>query len=205
MKNIAVLASGRGTNFQAVIDGIESGFIRGRICCLITDNPSAYATERAAGAGIPVKIVDYSKFGSRSDYNSALRDAMDESGADLFVLAGYMRLLDPDTVRCFPGRMINIHPALLPSFKGLNAQRQAIEYGVKVSGCTVHFVDEEMDHGAIIMQCPVPVSGDDTEETLSERILAEEHKALRESVALFCGDRLEIIDRKVRILNKKDN
>jgi len=204
MKNIAVLASGRGSNFQAIIDGVESGLIKGRICCLITDNPSAYSIERANNAGITVRIVDFNEYEDRKDYNSALLKAMEESKADLFVLAGYMRLLDPDTVRRFPGKMINIHPALLPSFKGLHAHRQAIEYGVKISGCTVHFVDEEMDHGAIIRQSPVPVMDNDTEDSLSERILKEEHRALQESVALFCEDRLEIENRKVRILNKKE-
>ncbi|WP_084600726.1 phosphoribosylglycinamide formyltransferase [Methanolacinia paynteri] len=203
MKNIAVLASGRGTNFQAIIDGVDSGLIKGRICCLITDNPSAYSIERAEKAGIPVKVIDFSSFGSRTDYNSALRRRMEETGADLFVLAGYMRLLDDDTVRQFPGKMINIHPALLPSFKGLHAHKQAIEYGVKISGCTVHFVDEEMDHGAIIAQSPVPVMDDDTEDSLAERILKEEHKALQRSVALFCEDLLRIENRKVKILSAK--
>lgn len=203
MKNIAVLASGRGTNFQAIIDGVDSGSIRGKICCLITDNPSAYSIERAKNAGLAVRVVDCDKYQNRKDYNSALRKTMEETDADLFILAGYMRILDPDTVRQFSGKMINIHPALLPSFKGLHAQRQAIEYGVKITGCTVHFVDEEMDHGAIITQTPVPVMEDDTEETLSVRILEEEHKALLQSVALFCEDRLEIEDRKVRILDKQ--
>lgn len=200
MKNIAVLASGRGSNFQAIIDGVDSGSIKGRISCLITDNPSAYSIKRAEKAGIPVKVIDYGKYANRDDYNSAFRKAMEETGADLFVLAGYMRLLDNDTARQFSGKMINIHPALLPSFKGLHAQRQAIEYGVKISGCTVHFVDEEMDHGAIIMQTPVPVTDDDTEDSLSDRILEEEHKALRRSVALFCDDLLKIENRKVKIL-----
>jgi phosphoribosylglycinamide formyltransferase 1 len=205
MKNIAVLASGRGSNFQAIIDGVESGSIKGRISCLITDNPSAYSIKRAEKAGIPVKVIDYGKYANRNDYNSALRKAMEDAGPDLFILAGYMRLLDNDTVRKFPGKMINIHPALLPSFKGLHAQKQAIDYGVKISGCTVHFVDEEMDHGAIITQIPVPVLDEDTEDSLSDRILEEEHKALRESVALFCEDLLKIENRKVRILSGKED
>ena len=152
MKNIAVLASGRGSNFQAIIDGVEAGAIKGRLCRLIVDNPSAYSIERAKAAGIPVCIIDYSKYHERNEYNLELRKSMEDANADLFVLAGYMRILDPDTVRHFSGKMINIHPALLPAFKGLHAQRQAIEYGVRISGCTVHFVDEEMDHGAIIAQ-----------------------------------------------------
>ncbi len=201
MKNIAVLASGRGSNFQAIIDGVEAGAIKGRLCRLIVDNPSAYSIERAKAAEIPISIIDYSKYHERNEYNLELRKSMEDANADLFVLAGYMRILDPDTVRHFSGKMINIHPALLPAFKGLHAQRQAIEYGVRISGCTVHFVDEEMDHGAIIAQSHVPVFENDTEETLSERILEEEHKTLSESVALFCEERLKIENRKVRILD----
>ena len=125
---------------------------------------------------------------------------MEETNADLFILAGYMRLLDPETVKAFPGKMINIHPALLQSFKGLHAQRQALEYGVKVTGCTVHFVDEEMDHGAIIAQSPVPVLDGDTEDSLSERILQEEHKTLSKCIGLFCEDRLKINNRRVETL-----
>lgn len=203
MKNIAVLASGRGSNFQAIIDGVDQGSIKCRLCCLITDNPSAHSIKRAEEADIPVRIIDFKGYTDRKDYNTALCKAMEDTDADLFVLAGYMRILDTKTVRQFSGKMMNIHPALLPSFKGLHAQRQALEYGVKISGCTVHFVDEEMDHGAIIRQIPVPVMDDDTEESLSERILKQEHKALQESVALFCEDRLRIENRKVRILDKK--
>lgn len=197
MKRIAVLASGRGSNFQALIDRVADKTIPAEICCLITDNPQAYAIERAEQAGIPVKVVDMSTFSDRSVYNEALEAAMVEAEADLFILAGYMRLLSPATVRRFALKMINIHPALLPSFSGLHAQRQAIEYGVKVSGCTVHFVDEGMDSGPVILQRCVPVLDDDTEESLAERILVEEHEALPEAVRLFCMERLQVEGRRV--------
>lgn len=198
MKRIAVLASGRGSNFQALIDRVADMTIPAEICCLITDNPKAYAIERAEKAGIPVKVVDMSTFSDRSTYDSALEAAMVEEKADLFVLAGYMRLLSQETVRRFALKMINIHPALLPSFSGLHAHRQAIDYGVKIAGCTVHFVDEGMDSGPVILQRCVPVFDGDTEETLAERILVEEHDALPEAVRLFCMDRLQVEGRQVK-------
>jgi phosphoribosylglycinamide formyltransferase-1 len=200
MKKVAVLASGRGSNFQAVIDSVESGEIPA--CCsgLITDNPRASAIMRAEKAGIPVYLRDYSSYSTKESYEEALCSAMEECGADLFVLAGYMRILGSGIVRRFPGRMINIHPALLPSFSGLHAQRQALEYGVRVAGCTVHFVDEGMDSGPIILQSCVSVLDSDDEEALAERILAEEHKVLPRAIALFCQDRLRIVGRKVKIL-----
>lgn len=199
MKRIAVLASGRGSNFQALIDVVHEGRIPGRLIALLTDNPDAYAVVRARDAGIPVMIVDYMAHSSRTGYETALRDAMRQSDADLFVLAGYMRILDPGTVQEFRGRIINIHPALLPSFPGLHAQRQALAHGVKVAGCTVHFVDEETDHGPIILQACVPILEDDDEETLAERILLEEHRCLPEAVRLFCEGRIRIQGRQVRI------
>ncbi len=197
MKRIAVLASGRGSNFQAMIDAVKGGRIPGRIIALLTDNPEAYAKVRAAIAGIPVMIIDYRAYPSRMEYEAALREVMHNSGADLFVLAGYMRILDPSTVQEFRGRVINIHPALLPAFPGLHAQRKALSHGVKVAGCTVHFVDEETDHGPIILQACVPVLEDDNEETLSERILLQEHRCLPEAVRLFCEGRLRIDGRLV--------
>ncbi|HEX3001906.1 MAG TPA: phosphoribosylglycinamide formyltransferase [Methanoregula sp.] len=199
MKRIAVLASGRGSNFQAVIEAIYAGKIPATCVALITDNPSAYAIERAEKAGIPVSVVDFKSFPSRENYEQALLDAMRETRADLFVLAGYMRIVAPEIVRAFAGKMINIHPALLPSFTGLHAQRQAALYGVKISGCTVHFVDESLDGGPIILQKCVPVMDDDDEDSLAERILEQEHIAFPEAIRLFCEGRLEIVGRKVRV------
>lgn len=198
-KRIVVLASGRGSNFQAVIDAIANGEVPARCVALITDNPGAYAVVRAEKAGIPPVVVDYASFASREVYEQALLSAMQQQDADLFVLAGYMRILGKGIVQAFPGKMINIHPALLPSFTGLHGQRQAFEYGVKVAGCTVHFVDENLDCGPIILQRCVPVLESDDEETLAERILEQEHIAFAEAIRLFCEDRLEIDGRRVRI------
>jgi len=199
-KRIAVLASGRGSNFQAVIDAIGRGQVPAECAALITDNPEAYALERARRAGIPCRIIDYTAFSSREAYERALLPAMQETGADLFVLAGYMRILGASIVRAFPGKMINIHPALLPSFCGLHAQRQAVQHGVKVTGCTVHFVDESLDGGPIILQRCVPVLDSDDEDVLAERVLELEHACLPEAIRLFSEERLLIEGRRVRIL-----
>ncbi|MFA4861095.1 phosphoribosylglycinamide formyltransferase [Methanoregula sp.] len=198
-KRIAVLASGRGSNFQAMIDAIQACQIPADCVALITDNPKAYAIERAEKAGIPRIVIDYTSFPSREVYERALLSAMQEVNADLFVLAGYMRILGTSIVRAFPGKMVNIHPALLPSFTGLHAQRQAVEYGVKIAGCTVHFVDESLDGGPIILQGIVPVLDDDDEDSLANRILVQEHICFPEAVRLFCEDRLTIVGRKVII------
>lgn len=195
---IAVLASGRGSNFQALLDAIARKEIPATCTCLITDNPRAFAIERAKKGGVPVKIVDFASFRERGAFEEAIREAMREASADLYVLCGYMRLLDRKTVQEFRNRIINIHPALLPSFRGLHAQRQAVEYGVKVSGCTVHFVDEEMDAGPIILQACVPVKDQDDENSLAERILEQEHRILPEAVRLFCQGRLVLEGRRVR-------
>ncbi len=198
-KRIAVLASGRGSNFQAVIEAIATGDIPAACVALITDNPEAYAIERAQKAHIPVIVLDYASFPSKEEYEDALLAAMRQQRADLFVLAGYMRILGTAIVQVFPGKIVNIHPALLPSFTGLHAQRQAVVYGVKVAGCTVHFVDENLDCGPIILQKCVPVLRDDDEDSLADRILIEEHKCYPEAIRLFCEDRLEIAGRTVRI------
>lgn len=198
-KRIAVLASGRGSNFQAVIDAIQDGRVPAACVRLITDNPEAYAIERAHAADIPVTVVDYISFPGREAYERALLAAMRESNADLFVLAGYMRIVGKEIVQAFAGKMINIHPALLPAFPGLHGQRQAIDHGVKVAGCTVHFVDDSLDGGPIIVQRCVTVPEGDTEDALAERILSQEHRCLPEAIRLFCEDRLVIEGRRVRI------
>lgn len=199
-KRIAVIASGRGSNFQAVIDAIVKEKIPAICVALITDNPEAYAIERAKKVGIPVTIIDYSSFYTRDMYERTLLSAMEQANADLFVLAGYMRILGTVIVRSFSGKIINIHPALLPSFTGLHAQRQALNYGVKVSGCTVHFVDESLDCGPIILQRCVAVQDGDDEELLAERILKYEHECLPEAIRLFCEDKLVIEGRIVRVV-----
>jgi phosphoribosylglycinamide formyltransferase-1 len=198
-KRIAVLASGRGSNFQAVIDAIHEGKIPATCAALITDNPQAYAIERAKKAKISVTVIDFASYPSRDMYERALLSAMQQVNADLFILAGYMRMVGADIVRSFPAKIMNIHPALLPAFPGLHAQRQAIHHGVKVSGCTVHFVDESLDGGPIILQQCVRVLEDDDEDSLAERILHYEHKCYPKAITLFCEGRLEIIGRNVRI------
>lgn len=198
-KRIAVLASGRGSNFQAVIDAIRDGRVPATCVRLITDNPGAYAIERAKQAGVPCTIIDYTSFPSWDAYERALLPAMQDCNADLFVLAGYMRIVGKEVVKAFAGQMINIHPALLPSFPGLHGQRQAILHGVKVSGCTVHFVDESLDGGPIIIQQCVPVLKVDDEDALAARILDHEHRCLPEAIRLFCEGRLVIDGRRVRI------
>ncbi len=201
MKRIAVLSSGRGSNFQAIIDAIHAGSVPAVCVALVTDNPRAYAVIRAGKAGVPVSIIDFGGFSSKQEYEEALCAEMEAWDPDLFVLAGYMRILGRQIVRRFSGRIINIHPALLPSFPGLNAQRQAIEWGVRCSGCTVHFVTEEMDEGPIIIQACVPVLPGDDEERLAERILVQEHRCLPEAIRLYCEDRLRIEGRRVRIID----
>ena len=198
-KRIAFLVSGRGSNFQAVADAVAAGEIPGTCAGLVTDNPKAYAIERARNANIPVTIVDYARFPTKAAYEEALLAAMRSCRADLFVLAGYMRILGSAIVHEFSGRMMNIHPALLPAFSGLHAQRQAIDYGVKVAGCTVHLVDEGLDTGPIVVQRCVPVLSDDDETALADRILVEEHEALPLAVKLFCEGRLEVDGRRVRV------
>jgi len=198
-KRIVVVASGRGSNFQAVIEALQRGWIAGECVGLVTDNPKAYAIERAQAAGIPVVIVDFGQYASRELYEQALLAALKKIRPDLVVLAGYMRILGSAIVREYAGKMLNIHPALLPSFTGLHAQRQALEHGVKLAGCTVHFVDESLDGGPIILQRCVRVMDDDDEDTLANRILIQEHIALPEAIRLFCEDRLSIEGRKVRV------
>ena len=200
MKQVAVLASGRGSNFQALIDAARTGYFPGTLTRLITDNPDAYAIRRAKDAGIPVSVLDFGSFPVKEAYEKALKDEMEECRADLYVLAGYMRILPAAIVRAFPGRILNIHPALLPSFPGLHGPRQAIEYGVKVAGCTVHFVDEGTDTGPIVIQRCVPVEEGDDEEILAARILVEEHRILAEAVRLFLEGKVRLAGRRVEIL-----
>ena len=196
---IGVLASGRGSNFQSIIDGIESDRLNAEIVLLITDNPSAFAIERAKKHRIDYLVVLPKEYRSRDNLFSKISDELKKKNVDLVVLAGFMRIVGKPLINAFPNKIMNIHPALLPSFPGLHGQKQAIDYGVKISGCTVHFVDEGMDTGPVIIQAAVPVSQDDTEETLSEKILRLEHKIYPEAIRLFSGGKIEVDGRKVRI------
>ncbi len=200
MSNIAVLVSGRGSNLQAIIDSIENGYLKARITVVISDVGNAYALERARKHGIDAVFINPGNFASKELYEKEVLNVLKKHGADLVLLAGYMRILGKTLLEAFKGRMLNIHPALLPAFPGLHAQRQAFDHGVKVAGCTVHFVDETLDGGPIILQRCVEVKEDDTSETLADRILEQEHKIYPEAVKLFVENRLRIEGRKVRII-----
>ncbi|TFB07863.1 phosphoribosylglycinamide formyltransferase [Candidatus Atribacteria bacterium MT.SAG.1] len=199
MFNIGVLASGRGTNLQAIIEAVEQGRIEGEISIVVSDNPDAYALKRAKQHNIETQYIDFRSFKNREDYDKKVVECLKEKKIDLVVLAGYMRIISPYFIKAYKNKIMNIHPALLPSFPGLHAQKQAVEHEVKVSGCTVHFVDEGVDLGPIILQKEVEVKDDDTEESLAERILKEEHQIYPRAIQLFSEGRLVIKRRKVFI------
>jgi phosphoribosylglycinamide formyltransferase-1 len=196
---VGVLASGGGTNLQALIDKSEAGSLPAEISCVISNVASAFALERARRHGIPALHLDHRLFSSREDYDNAVVDTLGEHDVELVALAGFMRIISQVLLDAFPTAVMNIHPALLPSFPGLHAQRQALEHGVKVTGCTVHFVDAGTDTGPIICQAAVPVLEGDTEESLSARILVEEHRCYPLAVRLFAEGRLSVEGRRVII------
>ncbi|NLA07520.1 MAG: phosphoribosylglycinamide formyltransferase [Firmicutes bacterium] len=196
---IVVLASGQGTNFQAIIDASESGRLCGEVVGLISDNPDATALRRAKGHGIPRVVVERKSYRSKREFDLGLAEAVKRFSPDLVVLAGFMRLLGKDFLDEFPEKVINIHPSLLPAFRGLDAQKQALEYGVRYTGCTVHFVDEGTDTGPIIGQRVVPVMPDDTEDTLRARILVEEHALMIECINAVLAGKIRRNGRKVII------
>ena len=196
---LAVLVSGNGSNLQSIIDCIATGGLNASIACVISNNPDAYALTRAAAHGIPCVIQENSRFKGRREYDAALVEILQGYGVELVVLAGYMRILSEVMVNAYPNAIMNIHPALLPSFPGLHAQQQAIDYGVKFSGCTVHFVDCGTDTGPVILQAVVPVAQDDTDATLSARIQQEEHRIFPEAIRLFVDGKLTVNGRRVQI------
>ena len=192
-ERLGVLVSGRGSNLQALIDAIAEGRLDARIAVVISNRPEAPGLERAAAAGIETLVIDHKQFTRRDDFDAAVASAMKERGVTLVCLAGFMRLVGARLLDTFPNAILNIHPSLLPAFPGVDAQRQALEHGVKVSGATVHLVTGELDGGPIVLQASVPVHDDDTVETLSARILIEEHRIYPEAVRLVLerGWRLE--------------
>ena len=196
---IGVLVSGSGSNLQSIIDRIEEGQINGEIRIVICNNPDAYAIKRCELHKIPVAVVRHKDFPTREDFDGRMIEILTENGIELVVMAGFMRILTPLFLRTFSMRIMNIHPALLPAFPGLHVQQKAIDYGVRFSGCTVHFADEGVDTGPIIIQAAVPVLPDDTEETLGARILKEEHKIYPQAIQWFAEGRIEIVGRMVRI------
>lgn len=196
-KRIGVLLSGRGSNFEALADSVSSGRIPGaEIAVVISNKPDAQGLERAERRGIPAKAIA-SKGLQRETYDRQVVEVLQEYKVDLICLAGYMRLLSPYFVAAFPQRILNIHPSLLPSFPGLESQRQALEYGVKFAGCTVHFVDENLDAGPIVLQSVVAVQDNDDVETLSQRILREEHRIYTEAVRLVLEGNYRVEGRRV--------
>ena len=196
-KKIGVVVSGRGSNLQSIIDHIAEGKLNVEIAVVVSDHREAFALERAAKAGIPTAVVERKGCKDKAEFEDKIDAALRDKGAEVVVLAGFMRFLTGHFISRWENKIINIHPALLPSFKGVDAQGQAVDYGVKIAGCTVHFVDEGTDTGPIILQKAVPVFDDDTEETLAARILIEEHKALPEAIQLWAGGKLTIKGRKV--------
>lgn len=198
---LGVLISGNGSNLQSIIDHIEKGSLQAVIKIVISNNPDAYGLSRAKKHGIPFVVLKNGNFKNKEDFDAELVKVLKDNGVELVILAGFMRIISPDFIKAFSGKIMNIHPALLPSFPGLHGQRQAVEYGVKFSGCTVHFVNEGVDTGPIIIQSAVPVLDDDTEDTLAARILKEEHRIYPQAIQLFADDKLEIKGRKVRIKN----
>lgn len=200
MKNIAVLASGQGTNFQAIIDAVNSEKIKANLSLLISDSPQAYAIERAKQAEIKFICIERKDFNSRQEFEAAIIQQLQEHNVDLIVLAGFMRILGDEIIKAYENRIINIHPALLPSFKGAHGIKDAFDYGVKVTGVTVHFVDQEMDHGPIIAQEQVVIEENDTQESLEEKIHKVEHQIYSRCINLFVEGKLKIEGRKVKII-----
>jgi phosphoribosylglycinamide formyltransferase-1 len=198
MKRLGILLSGRGSNFIAIADNIRSGNLNAEIAVVISNRADAPGIAAARERGLNALVVP-SKGRGREEHDNEVVTALEAAKVDLVVLAGYMRLLSPKFIHAFAGRILNIHPSLLPAFPGLDAQRQALEYGVKVTGCTVHFVDEHLDHGPIIVQKTVPVLEADTVETLSARILEQEHIAYSEAIAKVLAGQCEIKGRCVTI------
>jgi phosphoribosylglycinamide formyltransferase-1 len=196
---LGCLASGGGSNLQTIIDRCRDGSLPAEISVVISNKPDSGALQRARRAGIPALCIDHRNYPSREDFDRAVVAALIEAGVELIVLAGFMRLISDVFLDAFPGRIMNIHPALLPAFPGLHVQRKALEYGARVTGCTVHFVDGGVDTGPIVIQAVVPILDDDTEESLSERILEQEHRIYPRAIELFAQGRLRIDGRRVRI------
>ena len=191
------LISGAGTNLQAIIDRIAAGRLDCELRVVVSNRAEAAGLARAAAAGIPTKVIDHRRYAARADFDRAVVDALRDAGVELVLLAGFDRLIGPGFVDAFPSRIMNIHPGLLPAFKGLHAQADAVDYGVKIAGATVHFVDHQTDHGPIIVQGAVAVRPDDTAATLRERILAVEHEIYPTAIQLYAEGRLSVEGRRV--------
>ena len=190
---LGVLVSGSGTNLQAILDAIHGGTLDAKVCVVISNQPNVRALERAASAGVPTQLISHRDFADRPAFDAALVQALREADVEYVVLAGFMRVLTPVLLDAFPWRVVNIHPALLPAFPGTHAPRQALAYGVKIAGCTVHFVDAGTDTGPIIAQAAVPVLDTDTEDSLVQRILREEHRLLVAALAAIADGEVTVV------------
>ena len=199
ISNLGILVSGRGSNLQAIMDSCDAGRLKARVAVVISDVEDAYGLERARKAGIKAVFIPWQK-GKKADWESQAVALLKSAGCDLICLAGYMRVVGITLLDAFPLRILNIHPALCPSFPGLHAQDQAFNWGVKVTGCTIHFVTPDLDMGPIIIQRAVKIEEDDTADTLSARILEQEHQAYTEAIGLVLDGRAQVDGRKVRIL-----
>ncbi len=203
MLTIAVFISGSGSNLQSIIDNIEKGALDARIALVLSNEPEAFGLERAKKHGIPTAVVNHRDFKNRREFEEAILATIVGRPIELICLAGFMRVLTTDFIRRFPRKIINIHPALLPSFAGTHGQKDAFDYGVKFSGCTIHFVDEGVDTGPIIMQAVVPVMPDDDVESLQKRILAQEHRIYPQVIQFIAEGRVTIEGRKVIVRGGK--
>ncbi len=199
MKNVVILISGRGSNMEAIIAARDAGNLPVNIAAVISNRPEAMGLETAAKASIPVHFINHKAFAGRESFDAALAECIDDFSPDLVVLAGFMRILSEGFVRHYEGRLINIHPSLLPSFPGLHTHQRALEEGVRIHGCTVHFVTPTLDHGPVIIQAAVPVLDDDTEASLAARILVEEHKIYPQAVRWFAEGKLTLENGRVRL------
>jgi len=197
---VGVLISGRGSNMEALAEACAAGDFPAVIRVVISNRPDASGLDKAASFGIPTAVVDHSKFASKADFEAELLRALEEHGCEIVCLAGFMRVISADFISRYPHRILNVHPSLLPAFPGLNVQRKALDYGVRLSGCTVHFVVPEVDAGPIVAQAAVPVADGDTEESLAARILEQEHLVYPEALRLLAEGRLRVEGRRVMIL-----
>jgi len=196
---IGVLASGTGSNFEAIVGAIESGSLRAEVRLLVCNRPGARVLDIAAAHGIATRVIDHRDYPDRDTFDRAAAEALSHAGAELVVMAGFDRLVTSALLARFPSRVLNIHPALLPAFKGMNAQQQASEYGVTITGATVHIVDEHVDHGPIVAQVAVPIIAGESAEAVRRRVLAQEHRLYAHAIQLFAEDRVRVEGRVVKV------
>lgn len=199
MKSIVILISGRGSNMESLFKAVASGSVPARITAVLSNRPDARGLETAAAHGVPTRVVDHKQYADRVAFDAAMAEAIDAFAPDLVVLAGFMRILSDGFVQHYAGRLINIHPSLLPSFPGLHTHRRALEEGVRIHGCTVHFVTPALDHGPVIVQAAVPVLDGDDEASLAARVLAQEHRVYPLAVRWFAEERLRLVDGRVEL------